>query len=438
MTQLARPPWSAGAWGRALPAGLAVALALPVFLSFNYVHRFGVDLPYLDDWELVPLIDRWLGGTVRLEELFAPHNEHRIFWPRLAMLAVVRWGQYDLRALMFASWALLSATTALLLWEHVGTFGRTRGALLLWVPLAWLLLSPRQYENLLWGWQIQFFLCTASFSASMVSLHRAQRAWKLALAAVLGGVCSFTIAAGLGVWPAGAALLMLQRRGWRWVAAWGVAGVAAIAAYLRGFDPNPHHGDPTYLLSRPLAGGRFLLAALGAPFSHDAGGAIAAGAVLIGLGAVVLIAWRRGALDRDRAVLAAPFALFALAFLAMLAVGRGQSGDEAALASRYTSISVFAALAVHRGCLAITWERVRPALGGVLLCLSASCVSAFFVRSYREGFDSKAAATRLAAVLRDHRNRSDEELQRLYPVAAVVRERALILERHRLSVFAPR
>ena len=89
--------------------GLAVGLGLPVFLCFNFIYRFGVDVPFWDQWELVPFLDLWASGTLSLGDLFSQHNEHRIFFPRLIMLLLAAATGWNSRAEMWFNFSLLLA-----------------------------------------------------------------------------------------------------------------------------------------------------------------------------------------------------------------------------------------------------------------------------------------------------------------------------------------
>ena len=54
------------------------------------VWRFHVDVPFWDQWDFVPDLDRLFSGQLDLSFLFRQHNEHRMFFPRLIMLALAR------------------------------------------------------------------------------------------------------------------------------------------------------------------------------------------------------------------------------------------------------------------------------------------------------------------------------------------------------------
>ena len=74
-----------------LRGGLLLAVCLlPVFLSANFVWRFGVDVPFWDEWELVPLLRSLHDGHLSPGDLtdepcraqLAPQVERVVVHPR--------------------------------------------------------------------------------------------------------------------------------------------------------------------------------------------------------------------------------------------------------------------------------------------------------------------------------------------------------------------
>ena len=69
------------------PSALAAVLAtVPAVLALFIIRVDGVNVAYSDQWALIPYIDREYPGTLSLADLFAQHNEHRMFFPRIAFL----------------------------------------------------------------------------------------------------------------------------------------------------------------------------------------------------------------------------------------------------------------------------------------------------------------------------------------------------------------
>ena len=92
--------------------------------------------------------------------------------------------------------------------------GRPSTSLILFIPVVWLLWSLRQWENFLFGFQLNFFLCILGFVISVVLLDRSQDISLSFLGALFGAVItSFSILNGLLIWPVGILQILLQRKG---------------------------------------------------------------------------------------------------------------------------------------------------------------------------------------------------------------------------------
>jgi len=67
---------------RAVTAGGVLTATIPAVLALYFVHKYGVSVPFWDEWNDVPLLDASYRAIPPLSALFEQHNEHRIFLPR--------------------------------------------------------------------------------------------------------------------------------------------------------------------------------------------------------------------------------------------------------------------------------------------------------------------------------------------------------------------
>jgi hypothetical protein len=137
--------------GRNLLAGTiglvsCLLILLPAVLALIYVRAFGVSVVFGDAWAMVPLFDKWSSGTLRVSDLFAQHNEHRILFPRIAMLSLGVITAYNTLAEMYLILICFLVTLSVLL---LAFRNKTRPWLFLFVPISFLVFSFRQYENIL-------------------------------------------------------------------------------------------------------------------------------------------------------------------------------------------------------------------------------------------------------------------------------------------------
>ena len=62
-------------------AMLALVGFLPAMALLADIHRFAVNVPFMDDWQFVPLLEKVRNDTLTFRELWAPHDEHRLLLP---------------------------------------------------------------------------------------------------------------------------------------------------------------------------------------------------------------------------------------------------------------------------------------------------------------------------------------------------------------------
>ena len=74
------------------------------------VWRYGVNVPYWDDWGFGDLLIRWHTGRAGFLDLFEQQNESRPFFPRLLLLPMAAATGWNLRYQMFASFAVACVT----------------------------------------------------------------------------------------------------------------------------------------------------------------------------------------------------------------------------------------------------------------------------------------------------------------------------------------
>src|SRR5689334_13338668 len=128
---------------------------LMLLAALGFVWRYGSNVPYLDDWDIVPTMTRH--QPVTASWLWSQHNEHRVPVPRIIDLALF-WGVgRDFRVGMYFNVLLVGA----LAFGMIITAKRLRGRTSYsdaFLPL--LLLNWGQGLNFIWSWQTEFFLST--------------------------------------------------------------------------------------------------------------------------------------------------------------------------------------------------------------------------------------------------------------------------------------
>lgn len=319
-----------------------------------------------DQWDTVPMGRSWAA-------LFAQHNEHRIFFPRLFLIADTDWfsgrGLFAL-SVTFASQAVYAAAFVLLARDAIRSDG---GAVIRWIPvyavIVALMFANVQMQNSLLPFQIPFvlvhaapalglWLLTRCAAEDVASRPRGADA-RLALAVACFIVATFTMANGLPAFVVAVVLAWLLRLRARHVATLAVIGALAIAGYLHGFmRPGQHDYGRSFGLSAAAGMVEFAAVYLGHPVAAMlrhligpwAGASTPAGAHIVDaiLGAIALVAmaalavdsvWRRMARRAPNPPIDAlvMFGAFILLGAAMTAFGRVGMGLEQATVSRYAT-----------------------------------------------------------------------------------------------------
>ena len=180
--------WVFGIWG-----------AMTAYL-FWHVFAFARDIPWMDEWELVPVLSG--NESLRPAWLWEQHNEHRIVLPKLVHVVVGALADADLRAVCYLDVLTLSAAAGILIVSARRLRGRTIPADA-FIPLV--LLHEGQAQNLYACFQVQFILSTVILLTLMnlfVTLRDDSIRWRLLVAAVLTLFLPLCGANGVAVVPA--------------------------------------------------------------------------------------------------------------------------------------------------------------------------------------------------------------------------------------------
>ncbi|NNE92906.1 MAG: hypothetical protein HKN23_14780 [Verrucomicrobiales bacterium] len=183
-----------------IPKLLPIAIAFsPAIVLVILIGQNGVNIPVYDGWERTELFM----GPLTFAELYAPHIDHRMVFPRLLMIGLAHLGDGDLRWEMVASFGF-GVAAAIGIWKLArATLGEnswgTGAAFLcnLWI------FSPMQYDNWLWAYQIAFLMPMACLVWALWVTIQPWAWWKKwLLAGVLAIIGTHSFSHGLFIWPA--------------------------------------------------------------------------------------------------------------------------------------------------------------------------------------------------------------------------------------------
>lgn len=191
---------------------LACALAV-IGAKCWMIGRYGNPTPFWDQWDAegVLLYPRYLGGTLQLADLIAPHNEHRILMTRLwSLLLLELEGYWDPILQMLGNTLIFGGLVALLVAAFRPLFAQTS-----WIMFAFfsvLLFSlPLGWGTSLEGFNSQWYFMLLFGLAGLVAVTNARAfalRWWVALLLLIAGY--FSMAGGTAAAAAAFSICALQ------------------------------------------------------------------------------------------------------------------------------------------------------------------------------------------------------------------------------------
>ncbi len=417
---------------------------LPPLVLAILVAFWGVDLPYFDQWEMIPRFEQWSEGHFPWQAIWRLHNEHRLILPELIMLLVGKLTHWNILVELWINVGL--AALLFLVWRRQLRQGLGSSAQFSpFLPcLSLVVFSPSQWGNWSWGWQIQIFLALLLVATAILLLSTWSRSPSAFLAALgCAALAPFSFANGLLLFPLALPLVLRERQGRTWrTVSWILSGV--LVYYLYGVTRLLSRLESTSSVSpltRWLAQGDYWLHYLAGPVfvRGPLAPAIAYGLVPLSLMVAGLMVARLGRGRLQEILPWLTLLAFGLASAAMTALGRYTFGIEQALSSRYFTIANFYWIGLL-GLLLVYFQqqyperlpwRVKIAGAAVLLLLLASAfagASAFRQDSLRREW--------LRAVLRGEVE-TDQDVAKLlpFPDRQAVVERIETMKKLRISVY---
>ena len=329
---------------------------VPLAFLLCMVARYAVDVPYWDQWEFVPLLEKSYHGQLTFHDLWAQHNEHRILFPKIIMLALARLTGWNIRCELAVNLILALGIFAVFI-HQVKITGRKLGiAGLHWaIPaISLIVFSISQYQNWLWGWQLQMLLNLLAVVGGIVLLANDAFSWRrFAAAALLGMVATYSFANGAVFWPIGLVILPVVTAGKREkqpaMIAWLSVSVLTLWSYLYHYQKPEEHPALNLIFKMPVEYGSFVLKYVGGICAQYAGGSTPTDgdfALVFGLAATLALGWAGWMLVRkkiaDFKTLLPYFgmSLYSIGSALMTGVGRVGFGSNQAIYSRYCTMVV--------------------------------------------------------------------------------------------------
>jgi hypothetical protein len=333
-----------------LASATVAALLLPAAAYFWLIHHYGANVVWLDQWFDINLINQSYSHTLTLSSLWAQHNENRIFFPNLIVLALASTTHFTITTEEYFSGVLLLVATGLVVFTHKRRSPST--PLIYYLPAVAVMFTFVQCQDTLWGFQMAWYLVMLAMAVAFCLLDNPRLgAFVMAGACAAAVVGSFSSLQGLLIWPAGLVLLYHRRRSPRLFLAWIVVGVATGALYFYHFSFQSGGSDPSFVLHQPGRTIEFFFTGLGLSDS------------LVGVVVLVIAIWilifygvRRG--DGGGGPLGVALIVFGLLFAAITTESRAHFGVTSSY--RYVTFDLLVLVGCYLAVLGRPTLRWKP------------------------------------------------------------------------------
>lgn len=426
---------------------LLLLLLTPVVLALLYIFLFGRTVLFWDEWAMVPAIDQLLDGKIPWQDFFGQVNEHVMVFPKLAIFGIALVTGYNTVAEMFFSWLILVIISLLVFILYIQYFGKTFTSLTLFIPVVWLLWSLRQWENFLFGFQLNFFLCILGFVMSVVLLDRSQD-FSLSFLGALGGavIASFSILNGLLIWPVGILQILLQRKGKNMLLTWLFSALTICFLYFHTWTRPGNLPSMSFISEDPATSIKYFFAFMGSPVSSGPWADILIlYSVLVGIFIVFFtIVGIALTVKYDMVKENLPWIvllLFSLGTAFMTTIGRSGLGIAQALSSRYVTFTIPGIIGLYLLYVSLYRNKGPVTLPSGLILRAITCIILFgvllgMIEGLALGMKIASDREKMTCTLMNYRFASDDTLSALHPDPGFTREMAKVLERRHLNVFS--
>lgn len=439
-------------------------IILPALLVLLFIKKYAVNVSMWDDLTFVPLIGKLYAGHLSFGDLFAQHNEHRQFFPYLLMLLLGVTTHYNTIVECYFSWFFICLMGYVFFRCHIRAFGKREIALLTLVPIVWLIFTPRQLGNLLWGYMLAIFVVVFFFLLAIYLLATSKGlGWRFAFAIVSGVISTFSMGNGMLVWPIGFIMILwtrqsqtgeLRRLYLKMCYVWCLICIASILAYFVGYHSSLGSYPMEYSVQHPLSSLAYFVKSIGNLFTVPASLPNVANYLPYVMGLLLLFLYiYAGSImvcqtkARPYTVVSLSLILFVLLSLLMATVERTFLGVVDAMRDRHSTVAIIGMVGLYMAMISLSINRmtVKTFLkwgpNRIFVVSLAFVVIVGIAISYQwgiaQGSSHRSFSNLNSYYLSTYKVQSDANLWWLFPWDThTARESAMVLEKYKLNVFS--
>ncbi len=417
-------------WTKAKAAFFVSVTAALAVAYFAFLFRFYVNVIYWDEWHNISLFVKLFTGGLGISDLTAFYYGHRPVLPRLIVLLQGSFSGYSILPELLIGAGFLFGATAVMYRIFRSACG---GSPLLFLPVAVLMLSLRQWENITLGicsvawYPLLFFSVSSAYS-----LYRSKgtdRSFFLGL--IFSALATLTLANGLICWITGAFQLLFKNDK-RPLGIWAASFVLLIVPYF--FDAFRYGSDFLYT-GKPLATARFLLAMIGGLFVQPELAVTAGVGIALGTFSLAILELSRKGKPDERTVMFISLAFISFFGSALVTLTRSGYGLDYALSSRFYAFTVLGPASLYLMVLSVPAGTVKRGLISLLiLMIISSYVFAIPVSVARA--ESLARFKMMSKEIMLYPDRfGDKALKDVFSDTAKARTLMILMKKYGLNVF---
>jgi hypothetical protein len=441
-------PWRVVVW--------LAALSAPVMM-LALIHRYGVNVPYWDEWDQLAVVTRAYDHTLSAGMLWEQQNEHRTVVSKLISLVIARTTNLDLVAEMYMGFGF-QVLSLFLIWRILAASLKNKAPVLigpLTITASLMLFWTVAHEDWIWGIaSVQYFLSVSCAVLGVWAVSRHPGRW--------AGVCVLSVATVIAIFTTGCGFALIgvgvlgligygavqKKMPWLQLAVFAAVSSSCTALYFRGYV-SPGYSATSLSRLHPLPMASYFVTYLGSPFwirtaayrSCQLFGVV--GLISLAGAAYFIIryagCWIRAALPWML------LACYTLINAASTAFARIELGVEQATSSRYRPMAVLFWIALAAMLSMVAWEVRTRFRRPVRITVTAAAVIIFltgYFYLYYRGFGALTRHSEYVAVgvpwILNYNDAPDDELRRYHPDPSIVRELSRKLDQYHLGPFASR
>jgi hypothetical protein len=315
------------------------------------VYRYHLEAPQWDQWELVPLLEKYYGRNLKFSDLWFQHNEHRLLLPKAVMLglaSLTRWNIFVEQIFNLFLSVIIFILFVIKVKRNFKTY-YGKGLDFFILVLALLIFSLNQGESWFWSWNMQIFFNLLAVIAGIFFLSaRNLGLWHLGMAVFCGLAANYSYAVGLIYWPTSLMVIAFmagedRKKKIVYLFLWMLIATLAISAFFINYARPEDQAILSLVLKWPWRYLQYVLAYLGAPLLPAEANPQAS--FLLGLsGLLLMTALSFFLLKKSRVNFREllPFfvlSLYAIGSALLTGIGRAGYGPIQAMSSRYITLS---------------------------------------------------------------------------------------------------